>query len=57
MTKSEFKRRWESNDPSEEIDWGDVADCYIEWGLGDSPRAEDLVKVLHAVLRAAGVME
>ena len=53
MTKQEFKRRWELNDEGDDITLDDIADCYVSWGLGSTPKTKSPELVVHAVLKAA----
>jgi hypothetical protein len=55
MTKHQFKRRWMSDDNGGGITFDDCANCYIAWGLGQSPRAKSLLQVRYDVLKAADV--
>jgi hypothetical protein len=57
MNRAEFKARWESDEDGGGITFDDIADCYISWGLGASPRAKSLVYVRFAVLEAAGTVD
>ena len=54
MTKTEFKKRWESNDNGGGITFDDIANCYTAWGLGGTPRTKPLERVRYVVLKAAG---
>lgn len=53
MTKSEFKKRWESNDNGGGITFDDIAMCAQEWGICESPRIRPLAYVRYIVLKAA----
>lgn len=53
MTKAEFKQRWESDHIGGGITFDDIADCAKDWGLFSKPRAQDMQRVLYAVLKAA----
>lgn len=53
MTKQEFKLRWESDDNGGGITFNEVAECYVAWGLGSTPRTKCMYRVLFAVLTAA----
>ena len=57
LTKSQFKRLWESNDEGGGITNDDVADCAKEWGLYPSPRTARMEMVLYSVLNAAKVID
>lgn len=54
MTKEEFKKRWESDEHGCGITNDDCADCYVDWGLGSTPRIKPTRQVVKAVCRAAG---
>jgi hypothetical protein len=53
MDKQEFKRRWESGDDGGGITLEAIASCYVEWGLGSTPRVQPPRAVIRAVLKAA----
>jgi hypothetical protein len=53
MDKQEFKRRWESGDDGGGITMEDIAACYVEWGLGSTPRIRSPRSVIRAVVKAA----
>jgi hypothetical protein len=55
MKKEEFKKRWESDDTGGGITMDDVADCYVEWGLGTKPRIRPMDMVLYRVVKHAGI--
>ena len=57
MTHTEFKKRWESSDNGGGITNDEVADCYTAWGLGSSPKAKPMGRVVYAVLKAANVVD
>lgn len=57
MTKTEFRRRWESDDEGGGITFDDIAECAIEWGVDLIPRAHPIVAARYAVLVAAGVAD
>lgn len=57
MSKEEFKKRWESNEQGGGITFNDIADCYINWGLGTQPRCKPINYIVDIVLKAAGVEE
>ena len=57
MNKQEFKTRWESDDDGGGITFNEIADCYVAWGLGSSPKTKLLTAVQYAVLKAAGTSD
>lgn len=57
MTKSEFKTRWESNNDGGGITYDDIAECYVKWGLGSTPRTRPLDLVRYRVLLAAKTVD
>lgn len=54
MTKSEFKKRWESGDDGGGINYDDIADCAKEWGIAARPMIMPIHLVRYRVLKAAG---
>lgn len=57
MTKPEFKQRWESNENGGGITYEDIANCYVEWGLGTRPKTKPIFKVRYQVLKAANTVD
>lgn len=55
MTREEFKARWEKDDNGDGLTFDDVAECAKEWGLYNTPRTHNILKVKEAVLKYAGV--
>ena len=53
MTKEEFKERWDSALDGGGITLGDIAECYISWGLGDKPYTKKISYVIYKVCEAA----
>ena len=53
MTREEFKKKWESNEDGGGITNEDVANCYIEWGLGNSPYTKPIDYVIWRVCESA----
>ena len=53
MTKLEFKKRWESGADGGGITFNDIAECAIQWGIDNSPRASPMNEVTYNVLKAA----
>lgn len=53
MTKEEFKRRWETDNPPIMND--DCADCAIAWGLCRHPRTMPIMDVVLMVLKHVGI--
>ena len=49
MNKEEFKKRWESNENGGGITNEDVAKCYKNWGLGNSPYTQTIDYVIWKV--------
>ena len=57
MTKEEFKTRWESDDNGGGINYDDIADCALAWGLFSRPRTSRIYVVRYQVLKAAGTVD
>ena len=57
MTKTEFKKLWESNEDGGGITFDDIADCATAWGLHQRPKTCQIDRVRYNVLRAAGVSD
>lgn len=58
MTKEEFKERWDSDEDAGGITNAEIADCYVAWGLGESPYSHFYLDyVVRQVTRAAGTAE
>lgn len=57
MNRTEFKKRWQSDDIGGGITFDDIADCYVKWGLGASPRIKPIDKVRYEVLVAANTID
>jgi hypothetical protein len=53
MTKKEFKKRWEQDENGGGITYDDIADCYVNWRLGTSPKTKPILLVRYVVLKAA----
>lgn len=51
MTKTTFKKEWDKEDS--DITFDDIAQCAIEWGLYNSPKAVGIDIVANAVTKAA----
>jgi hypothetical protein len=57
MTKEEFKARWESDDNGGGINYDDIADCAVAWGLFSRPKTCRIDVVRYQVLKAAGTVD
>lgn len=57
MTKNEFKTRWESDDAGGGIDYGDIANCAVAWGISRTPKTRRMDVIRYQVLEAAGVVD
>lgn len=53
MNKEEFKKRWESDESGGGITNQEVADCYINWGLGKTPYIHTINYIIWKVCEAA----
>lgn len=53
MTKKEFKKRWESNYSGGGIDFDDISNCAIKWGISSKPKTQKIDVILYKVLCAA----
>lgn len=53
MTKSEFKKRWESAAQGGGITFDDIAECAKAWGVASKPRIMKMDEVRYLVLKAA----
>jgi hypothetical protein len=57
MTKTEFKKRWESNADGGGITLDMVANCASAWGVVSCPRTKPPAEVLYRVLKAANTKD
>lgn len=57
MTKEEFKTRWESNDNGGGINYDDIADCAVAWGISRTPKVRRIDVIRYQVLVAAGTAD
>ena len=57
MTKSEFKKRWELDADGGGITFNEIAECYVDWGLGSTPKTKPIDDVVYAVVKAAGTVD
>lgn len=57
MTKEEFKARWEGDDNGGGINFDDIAECAIAWGITSSPRTRPMLLIRYQVLKAAGTVD
>jgi hypothetical protein len=57
MTKEEFKTRWESGEWGGGINYEDIADCALAWGLFSRPKTCRIDVVRYQVLKAAGTVD
>ena len=53
MTKTEFRKRWDSDDNGGGITFNDIADCAEEWGLFATARIHPIDVVANAVTKSA----
>lgn len=53
MTKTEFKKRWESNGSGGGITFDEIAECAKAWGISSCPRTKRIDEILYKVLKAA----
>ena len=56
-TKEEFKKLWESDEDGGGITYDDIVDCAKEWGVSQTPRTQQLQRIVYQVCLAAGVNE
>lgn len=56
-TKEDFKRLWEANEYGSGINYDDIADCAVAWGISESPRIRLIGDITYRVLKAAGVID
>lgn len=57
MTKSQFKKRWESNSDGGGITFDDIADCARKWGISAKPKTQSIDFIRYQVLLAANVKD
>ena len=57
MTKEEFKARWESNDNGGGINYDDIANCAVAWGVSRTPKTRRIDVIRYQVLVAAGTVD
>lgn len=57
MTKEEFKTRWESDDTGGGINYDDIADCAVAWGISRTPKTCRIDVIRYQVLKAAGTVD
>ena len=57
MSKEDFKARWESNNWGGGINYDDIADCAVAWGLFSHPKTCHINDVRYQVLKAAGTVD
>ena len=57
MNKEEFKARWESNDNGGGINYNDIADCAVAWGISSRPKTSRMDVIRYQVLKAAGTVD
>ena len=57
MTKEEFKTRWEGDDNGGGINYDDIADCAVAWGISRTPKTRRIDVVRYQVLKAAGTVD
>jgi len=57
MTKEEFKARWEGDDNGGGINYDDIANCAVAWGLFSRPKTCRIDVVRYRVLKSAGTVD
>lgn len=57
MTKSQFKKRWESSEDGGGLTFDDIADCAKAWGIAATPRTRPINVIRYRVLKMAGVRD
>lgn len=57
MTKEEFKARWEGDDNGGGINYDDIANCAVAWGVSSRPRICPIAVIRYRVLKAAGTVD
>jgi len=57
MTKEEFKNRWEGDIQAGGINFNDIAECAVAWGLFSRPKTCRVDVVRYQVLKAAGTVD
>lgn len=57
MTKEEFKTRWESNDAGGGINYEDIADCAVAWGISRNPKTRPMDVIRYQVLVTANAVD
>lgn len=55
MSQQEFKTRWDSGEDGGGINFEDIAECAISWGICSSPRIHRIEMIRYLVLKAAGI--
>lgn len=53
MTKQEFKSRWEGDDNGGGINFDDIAECAVRWGVSSRPKTSPMDAIRYRVLKAA----
>ena len=54
-TKEKFKELWEANKYGSGINYYDIADCAVAWGISEHPRLGPINEITYKVLKAAQV--
>jgi len=57
MTKQEFKARWEGDDKGGGINFEDIANCAVAWGISRTPKTRRIDVIRYQVLVAAGTVD
>jgi hypothetical protein len=57
MTKEEFKTRWEGDIGGGGINFNDIENCAVAWGLFSRPKTCRIDVVRYQVLKAAGTVD
>jgi len=57
LTKEEFKVRWEGDDNGGGINYDDIANCAVAWGISRTPKTRRIDVIRYQVLVAAGTVD
>jgi hypothetical protein len=57
MTKEEFKARWDGDGNGGGINYNDIADCAVAWGISHTPSICRIDLIRYKVLKAAGTVD
>jgi hypothetical protein len=53
FTKEQFVELWNREDC--DINWEEIADCAVSWGICSTPKTRQMSRVGNMVLRSAGL--